>query len=83
MPGTTNPAKSGTDDDGRIAIEIITTEVESVAIIVIKRLKTGIPGVVVWRKIGLFHGAGVCTIGGVIPHPIIFSLLVQGPVATG
>jgi hypothetical protein len=83
MTRTADPAKSGTDDDGRIAIEIITIETESVAIIVIIRLKTGIPGVVVRRKIGLYHGAGVCTIGRVITHPIILSLLIQGPVAAG
>jgi hypothetical protein len=83
MARTSDPAKSGTDDDGRITIEIITIETESVAIIVIIRLKTGIPGVVVWRKIGLYHRAGVCTIGGVVPHIIILSLLVQGPVAAG
>jgi hypothetical protein len=83
MTRTADPAKSGTDDDGRIAIEIIAIEIESVAIIVIIRLKAGIPGVVVRRKIGLYHGAGVCTIRRIILHLIILSPLVQGPVAAG
>jgi hypothetical protein len=81
-----NPAESRTTDRSRIAIEIITFEIEidgkRIAVIKTVRREAGGPGIKVRRKIGFRQWAGVGAIGFVI-HVIVVSPLVHGPVATG
>jgi hypothetical protein len=70
----TDPPKTLPDDRRRITIGVIAIQAESIAVIELIWLETGIPEIIVRWELGLYQGTGIAAVSLFAPRGIIRTL---------